>query len=557
MNGPSLTQKRSVFTRLPWEVWVYIGLVITTGLGYAIYTRNAWEDFFITFRHSENLAHGHGLVYQIGERVHGFTSVINTLLPAVFSAFVEPGNWLFPLWGYRIVSLLGLLTGGAVLLTYLHRKGLAKTPVLLCIGVLMALEAKTVAYTMNGQEAGFLALFILPSMVLLDAGFRRHFIWAGVCWAGLLYTRPDGCIYIALMGILALLFHRPQWKEEFLGLLKAGAVCAILYLPWFIFAWVYYGNPIPNTILAKLNYDDHVYSLWGQLKDTATSIVEFAGRSFMPIYSDNGGWPTPYYIFFRTVGVCCALYWAVPRAPRFGRICSAFYGLGLVYLTFQTATTPWYYPVFAIVGVVALGFLVFDLAGRIVPAAREGQRALALAPIFAVFVAFVFAIQFIEQARTIRMQQFMNEYSVRMKIGKFLRENVRPGDRVFLECLGYIGYFSGAKMTDFPGLASKEVVAIMSKNGGSFEGTARELRPEWMVLRGFEFNLLRYSEFFQKEYQPVRGFEAPVAIKDLGVHGEWYLAADRSFMIFKRVDTKLRGEDTPVESATAAATENP
>lgn len=40
---------------------------------YAIYTDHAWEDFFITFRFSRNLVEGKGLVYQPGERVHGFT----------------------------------------------------------------------------------------------------------------------------------------------------------------------------------------------------------------------------------------------------------------------------------------------------------------------------------------------------------------------------------------------------------------------------------------------------------------------------------------------------
>ena len=51
-------------------------------LGYALYTDHIWEDFFITFRHSENLARGDGLVYQPGERVHGFTSPLGVLLPA-------------------------------------------------------------------------------------------------------------------------------------------------------------------------------------------------------------------------------------------------------------------------------------------------------------------------------------------------------------------------------------------------------------------------------------------------------------------------------------------
>ena len=47
---------------------------------YTLYTNHIWEDFFITFRHSQNLCEGKGLVYNEGERVHGFTSPLGVLL---------------------------------------------------------------------------------------------------------------------------------------------------------------------------------------------------------------------------------------------------------------------------------------------------------------------------------------------------------------------------------------------------------------------------------------------------------------------------------------------
>jgi len=35
------------------------------------------------------------------------------------------------------------------------------------------------------------------------------------------------------------------------ALLRAAGVCALLYLPWFLFAWAYYGSPVPQTVVAK------------------------------------------------------------------------------------------------------------------------------------------------------------------------------------------------------------------------------------------------------------------------------------------------------------------
>lgn len=54
-------------------------------LGWAAVTSHVWEDFWITFRSSKNLAAGHGLVFNPGDRLHTFTSPLGVLLPAAAS----------------------------------------------------------------------------------------------------------------------------------------------------------------------------------------------------------------------------------------------------------------------------------------------------------------------------------------------------------------------------------------------------------------------------------------------------------------------------------------
>ena len=56
-------------------------------------------------------------------------------------------------------------------------------------------------------------------------------------------------------------------------------------------------------------------------------------------------------------------------------------------------------------------------------------------------------------AREAQLQQRLIEDGVRRPIGLWLRAHAAsPQDTVFLEPLGYIGYFSGLKMLDHPGL---------------------------------------------------------------------------------------------------------
>ncbi|HVJ81291.1 MAG TPA: hypothetical protein VNC50_09500, partial [Planctomycetia bacterium] len=74
-------------------------LAAATPLAYVLYTGQVWEDYFITFRHSRNLAEGNGLVFQPGERVHGFTSPLGVLLPAAFHFVAgNPDSFLPALW---------------------------------------------------------------------------------------------------------------------------------------------------------------------------------------------------------------------------------------------------------------------------------------------------------------------------------------------------------------------------------------------------------------------------------------------------------------------------
>src|SRR2546423_14472847 len=94
------------------SAWLAGGLAAFICLTFAAYTRHAWEDYLITFRASLNLATGHGLVFQPGERVHTFTSPLDTLLPALFALGGGENVAVRALWGLRLVSACAL--GGAL-----------------------------------------------------------------------------------------------------------------------------------------------------------------------------------------------------------------------------------------------------------------------------------------------------------------------------------------------------------------------------------------------------------------------------------------------------------
>jgi hypothetical protein len=96
----------------PTRRWGLIGAPIVALLAAAhvlYYFPRVVDDMFIFFRYAENLAAGDGLVYNLGERVEGFSSVTWVML-------VTLGEWLgvnLVTWSklLGIASIAGLVTG--------------------------------------------------------------------------------------------------------------------------------------------------------------------------------------------------------------------------------------------------------------------------------------------------------------------------------------------------------------------------------------------------------------------------------------------------------------
>jgi hypothetical protein len=139
-----------------------------------------------------------------------------------------------------------------------------------------------------------------------------------------------------------------------------------------------------------------------------------------------------------------------------------------------------------------------------------------------------------------KMQQAIIEDGIRTNLGYWLKENVKPNQKVFLECLGYTGYFSGVKMVDYPGLATPNSVELIKKRHLDFGGLLLALKPDWAVLRPFEAEPLMKNREFRENYSYVAHFSAEKQLEKAGfIPGVGYLQYDAVFIIFKRNKPQL------------------
>jgi len=101
------------------------------------------------------------------------------------------------------------------------------------------------------------------------------------------------------------------------------------------------------------------------------------------------------------------------------------------------------------------------------------------------------------------------EIPIRKAAGLYLAEHMSEDEAVGCEPLGYMSYYSRGNVYDWPGLASRTVVAWSEEHpeSQSLEGMLKGLQPEWLFLRDHEFlNLFEDPGWFREHYHPVAHF---------------------------------------------------
>lgn len=206
------------------------------------------DDAYISLRYAANLAHGHGLVFNLGERVEGYTNFLWTLLLAG-ATYVGADALL-------VAAALNLgLAFALVLLTLYLARQIVPPSWAWATGLLLVLSAPFLLYTSrgSGMETALFALLVLATLASL-AG--QHWCVAGLLAALTLLTRPDGAIVAVAGGIYVLYVGLHMAKQpsriNIAPLLRFVVPCLAVYVPYFVWRWSYYGYLLPNTFYAKV-----------------------------------------------------------------------------------------------------------------------------------------------------------------------------------------------------------------------------------------------------------------------------------------------------------------
>jgi len=190
--------------------------------------RHAWlsDDAYITLRTIDNWVNGYGLVYNVGERVQSFTSIVVTMLAL----------WIF-----------------------VARVGAGSSTVLYSL-LALSFSKAFIDYSTAGLENPLTFLLLAYygwTLLKTDLRNRHHFTLAFICALGMLNRLDTALLF--LPPLLYSLWYQLSWRRFYLT--AAGLAPIII---WEIFSLIYYGFLLPNTAYAKLNTGIGQSELWRQ-----------------------------------------------------------------------------------------------------------------------------------------------------------------------------------------------------------------------------------------------------------------------------------------------------
>jgi hypothetical protein len=212
---------------------------VITSLNFDFYQ----DDAYISYRYVSNYLDGHGLVFNYGERIEGYTNfgwVLYLLLWGVLGV------------GYFVMSkLTGIFLGSAVvfvayLLARVDLRDEAEWFVLIP-AALVAFNLSLAYWAQAGLETA--AFVFLAALALYLFVIRHWLLIAALTFAVL--VRPEGAFLAGLFIVIeAILERRAPWFS-----VKCTLAALILSLPYVGFKLFYYGSILPNPFYAKTGFD--------------------------------------------------------------------------------------------------------------------------------------------------------------------------------------------------------------------------------------------------------------------------------------------------------------
>ncbi len=468
-----------------------------------------FDDAMISMRYAWNLSHGNGLVWNVGERVEGFTNMLTVIVMSIATLLFSKGGAVVAMQIFGALTMLGIayftMRVGEALL---ERNEKRPSPLLSLLFFAGGLLYYPLAYwSLMGMETGLVSVLLLAAtwLALRKDGADRFARLLPVTLGLAFWARPDAMVFIVLILAYRLLDvlktgGRPR------SILKDLAVVATFIAAISIFRLSYYGNLVPNTYTLKMVGIPLAF----RIENGLGFISQFLESTWIPL---------------TLAAVCYAL--------NFSRHTSLLFALVLASIGYQVYVggDPWLYwrmtaPFMPLVFVLVLAAVA--RIPRLTYQSAGGGIALVL-------VAGTASYSFKDEA-SFQSLPYMVDFnhatvSTAVALDKVTEEDASLG----VLWAGTIPYYTGRKSVDFLGKTDPRIAALPPDLSGAagwrgmksvpghnkydLDYSVIDLKPTY--VQDHQFGRDNILEFLKKEYKGVWFRGVPLMLKKDSPSVKW------------------------------------
>ncbi|PWB73932.1 hypothetical protein C3F09_04570 [candidate division GN15 bacterium] len=289
---PAINSDNRIQRYIQLAIWVLFGAAVIYGLVEVIRVRWVCDDAFISFRYARNLVNGLGLVFNASEHVEGYTNFLWTIIIAGGMLLkLNPVPVSMILGGLSYFATIGIL---AILSSRLIAKENRRRLFFPIAALTLLLHHECHVYATSGLETMWTTALVTLGFVLLVLGRTpRLLLTAGIVLIAAAMSRPDAMLFYAVSIVYVLTTSRPTFRSLVLFLLPL----VVIYVPYWIARYSYYGYPFPNTYYAKSAnlpyYSQGIIYLWLYVKSyyVLWLVIPSAVWLFVRHFKSLKAWP--------------------------------------------------------------------------------------------------------------------------------------------------------------------------------------------------------------------------------------------------------------------------
>ena len=195
------------------------------------------NDAYIFLRYAENMANGNGLVYNLGEKVLGYSSPLYIVLLAglKFISVDLPFDVVV-----LVLDLLLFILSGLFFALLIQNRGVFG----LIFFTIFCFYFPYVDASVNGMGTMLMLTIIVSALYAFQ---KENIEMTYILGTIALIMRPEGSLFIASILIVSILLKRRAPS------LISIIICASILLLWLVPTYLYFGNILPDSMLAKSN----------------------------------------------------------------------------------------------------------------------------------------------------------------------------------------------------------------------------------------------------------------------------------------------------------------